>query len=120
MFSYKADKQKNILEFHFEGEFEDLDVAKAANAIKAEIDSLKPGFAIISDISRLETCDDMYIPIIREVMEFLGKHNPGHVIRIVGNELPDQNFQKAWNNEHVDYKVTRVSSYEEALALLEQ
>lgn len=120
MFIYKTDTTKNIIEIRMEGTLSDLDIAKAANKIKVEFKTLAPGFTVIADISKLETNDKMYAPLLREVMEMLGKNNPGKVIRIVSDKLLAEKFRLAWDNEFVNYEVIVVESYEEALASLNQ
>ena len=90
----RTDVPRNRLYLRMAGFMTDDDAARVADAIIAEIQKLKPGFAVINDIRELKPTSPVASEHMRRAQEASVKHGSGRVIRVVGNQVVTQ---MQWN-----------------------
>jgi hypothetical protein len=72
----------------------DDDAVRVADAIIAEIQKLKPGFAVINDIRELKPTGPVASEHMRRAQKASVKHGSDRVIRVVGDQVVTQ---MQWN-----------------------
>lgn len=81
-----ADTAKNRLYVILRGFLPDATLEVASKEAIKEIDKLKPGCDVISDISTFKPATTKGADDIKKVQQHLAAHKPGRVIRVVGSE----------------------------------
>lgn len=91
-FSYdiRANSLKNRLYIRMVGAMTDDEAKKVAATIIDEIKKLRPGFAVINDISGLKPAGEKASEYLRGAQEASVKRGSGRVIRIVGSQAITQ------------------------------
>jgi hypothetical protein len=72
----------------------DEDAKRVADLIIAEIQKLRPGFAVINDIRELKPTSQTASDHMRRAQEASVQHGSGRVIRVVGDQVVTQ---MQWN-----------------------
>lgn len=81
----KADIRKNRLYISLPSTANKTELEKIYVDIRFSVADLKPGFDVVTDLSRCSIGHLNGIPILRKIMDFLVTHEMGRVIRIVGD-----------------------------------
>ena len=116
----RADALKNRLYLRLAGMMSDEDAKKVADKILAELSKLKPGFAVINDISELKPASEAASEQLRRAQAASVKAGIKRVIRVMGKQSIT-NMQ--WNRTLRDTQGINaevVGSLEEAERLLDQ
>jgi hypothetical protein len=103
-YDIRANVAKNRLYLKLEGMMSEADAKKVHDTILAEIRKLKPGWAVINDISALKPTSDEATAYLRAAQEASAKLGVKRVVRVVGNQAIT-NLQ--WNRTLVDAQGTR-------------
>jgi hypothetical protein len=85
-YSIKADPIKNRLYLRLAGMMMDDDAKKVADTIVMEIKKLKPGFAVINDISELKPASEVASEHMRRAQDASAKAGVKRVIRVMGGK----------------------------------
>ena len=89
-FEIHADGPRNRLYLRMAGFMTDNDAVRVADTIIAQIQKLKPGFAVINDIRDLKPTSQTATDHMRRAQEASVKHGSGRVIRVVGDQVVTQ------------------------------
>ena len=117
--SIKADPARNRLYLRLAGMMMDDDAKKVADTILVEIAKLKPGFAVINDISELKPASEVATAHLKRAQDASAKAGVKRVIRVMGAKTIT-NMQ--WNRtlrETQGINAEIVASVEEAERLLD-
>ena len=93
-YDVRANTINNRLYLRLAGMMNDAEAAAVADRIISEIRKLKPGFAVINDISELKPASLAATEHLRRAQEASVKAGSGRVIRIVGSQAITQ---MQWN-----------------------
>lgn len=87
-FSYdiRANPAKNRLYLKLAGMMSEAEAKTVADTIIREIAKLKPGWAVINDISELKPADDKATAHLRRAQEASAKAGCVRVVRVVGRQ----------------------------------
>jgi len=117
MFSVTAQVEKNRLYITLSGHLDDSEQKEASLAIIGEAGKLKPGFDLISDVSRLRPTDDAGLKQLARVQEFLRDHGLRRAIRVTGIVLTEIQMERT--GREVGYISLNAASLEEAERILD-
>jgi hypothetical protein len=109
----RADIPRNRMYVRMVGFMTDDDARRVADAIIAEIQKLRPGFAVINDIRDLKPTSPTASDHMRRAQEASVKHGCGRVIRVIGEQVITQ---MQWNRT---LKAVRGSGAEAAASVEE-
>jgi hypothetical protein len=115
----RADAAKNRLYLRLAGMMSDDDAKKVAETILVEIRKLKPGFAVVNDISELKPASEIATNHLKRAQDASAKAGVKRVIRVVGSKTIT-NMQ--WNRtlrETQGINAETVGTVEEADRLLD-
>jgi len=87
MHTIRIDPEKNRLYLTFEGSFEYREAKQAAEDLLEQIKSLKPGFDVITDISKLESSSVEAGEILIKGHESLAELGMNRIVRVVGKQI---------------------------------
>jgi hypothetical protein len=93
-FEIRGDALRNRLYCRMAGFMTDDDAVRVADTIIAEVQKLKPGFAVINDIRDLKPTSQAATDQMRRAQEHSVKLGGGRVIRVVGDQVVTQ---MQWN-----------------------
>ena len=82
----RADAAKNRLYLRLVGTMSDDDAKKVADRIESEIRKLKPGFAVINDISELKPASEAASGHLKRAQDASAKAGVKRVIRVMGTK----------------------------------
>jgi hypothetical protein len=82
----RADTLKNRLYLRLAGSMSDEDAKKVAERILAELPKLKPGFAVINDISELKPASEAASEQLKRAQAASAKAGLKRVIRVMGKQ----------------------------------
>jgi hypothetical protein len=94
-YEVRADRVKNRLYITFTGFFADEIMAEACAKVESESKLLKPGFSVITDITKCKPATPKGAVTIHETQEYLARHGVGRVIRVTSpdNVIIKHQFQ---------------------------
>jgi hypothetical protein len=118
-FEVRGDAVRNRLYVRMAGFMTDDDAVGVADRIIAEVEKLKPGFAVINDIRDLKPTSQAATDQMRRAQENSVKLGGGRVIRVVGDQVITQ---IQWNRTLKAVRGTpaeTASTVEEAERMLE-
>jgi hypothetical protein len=116
----RADSLKNRLYLRLAGMMSDADAKLVAEKILSELPKLKPGFAVINDISELKPASEAASEQLKRAQAASVKAGIKRVIRVMGKQSTITNMQ--WNRTLRDTQGINaevVGSLEEAERLLD-
>jgi len=82
----RANPIKNRLYLKLAGAMSEADAKKVAQAILQEIAKLRPGWAVINDISELKPADEKATEHLKRAQEASAKAGCTRVVRVVGKQ----------------------------------
>ncbi|MBV8029899.1 MAG: hypothetical protein JO035_00165 [Betaproteobacteria bacterium] len=85
-YDIRANTAKNRLYLKLAGSMTEADAKKVADTILGEIKKLKPGWAVINDISELKPGDDKASEQLRRAQDASAKAGCKRVVRVVGSQ----------------------------------
>ena len=86
-YEIRADGPRNRLHMRLTGFMTDADAVQVAEATIAEMQKLRPGFAIINDIRGLKPTTQAASDQLRRAQEAAVKHGFSRAIRVVGDQV---------------------------------
>ena len=116
----KSDIEKNRLYITITGTLSVEEAEKAKKLIFREIETLKPNFDVINDISKFIRGADEAGPVLKEIMAILINKNVNKVVRVVGTSKTGLLQFANYSIQADSYKLNYVPTLEEAEKLLDQ
>ena len=116
----RADRGKNCLYVTLVGFF-NLEAAERAIAeISSELRELRPGFTVISDISKVKTSSEEVAARVEDLFKQIDRSGVSRVFRVVsaGSAVARMQHARLQREAGVGYEVTEVASVEEAERLM--
>ena len=118
MYEFKIDREKNRLYITMEGFFQPEEMKRCADETIKAVNQMKPGYDVITDISRFSPVGKVAHQEISRVQEYFGKSGIRHGVRVTGNKaLIEMQFQRL--GKEVGYNPTEFTTVEEAERFLD-
>ena len=115
----RADTLKNRMYLVLDGFFTDEEMKKAADEAIQEVKKLKPGFAIINDISKFKPATAQGVEEMKRAQKFVQTAGVGRIIRIVESAaLAQMQFKRT--SREAGYTAETAASVQEAEAMLDR
>ncbi len=114
----QADVGKNRLFIRIEGRLEDADAPGVGDAMIREMGRMRPGFAMISDLTHAEPLGPVGLEQFKRVLMAAREHKVGHTVRIVGRSAQTA-LQFARTSKKYQHEPYLAFSREEAERLLD-
>jgi hypothetical protein len=89
MFQVETDKAENLLKISYEQHVGPEDTKRVAERIPTLLADLRPGFRLLTDLSRLESMDLACAPFIKRMMDVCNKKGIEMVVRIIPDPHKD-------------------------------
>jgi hypothetical protein len=116
----KADTEKNRLYIILAGTLSLKDAESTRNLILKEIETLKPNFDVVNDISKFIRGDDEAGRVLKEIMAILMSKNVNRVVRVIGTSKTGLMQFANFSPQTDSYKLSYVPTLEEAEKILDQ
>ena len=84
-----TEPDRNLLTLRYSGHVTLADFRAFEDGVGTLLGSLKPGFTILADMSRLELMDVECAPFISRVMDVSRQHGVGKVVRVMPDHTKD-------------------------------
>ncbi|MCA9731154.1 MAG: hypothetical protein H6696_07065 [Deferribacteres bacterium] len=111
----KADREKNYLYFLLEGTFDKSEFEKVESAMEVEVQTLKPDFTIINDISGFRVASPEARQILQQLQRDLFKIGAAKMIQIIGDSMIGKmQFKRSQMRADAHYEIIEVSNLTEA------
>ncbi|MDY6930447.1 MAG: hypothetical protein SVJ22_00820 [Halobacteriota archaeon] len=120
MGEYKMDvnTEKNRMSIRISGFMTDQELKVVVDEALVELRKMKPGFAIINDISEFKPASPSGAKELLRVQKFVNDLKPGRIIRVVGSDkLGRKQFEK--NSQQAGYAAETAPSIEAAEKMLD-
>lgn len=114
----QANVGKNRLFIRIEGRVDDAQVRSFADVVIKEMDRLRPGFDVVSDLTRAEPLGPEGSAQLRRVLEVQRERKVGRAVRIVGRSAQAA-LQFARDSKDLQHEPYLAFSREEAEQLLD-
>jgi len=92
MFKVEVDKAKNLVRNDLAGRVPAAEAERCLQEFRGLVPDLRPGFALLTDMSQLETMDFGCTPFIQQIMDLLNQHGIERVVRIIPDPHKDIGF----------------------------
>jgi anti-anti-sigma regulatory factor len=115
---FQADVGKNRLFIRIEGRIDDAEVRSFADAIIKEMDRLRPGFDVVSDLTQAEPLGPEGSAQLKRVVEAQRERKYGRAVRIVGRSAQVA-LQFSRDTKDLNHEPYLAFSLEEAERLLD-
>ena len=90
--AFSADTITNVFTLAFSNQVGEADVAAVENEIQTTVGNLRPGFSLLTDLSKLESMDPLCVPSIDRAMDLFREHGVKLVVRIIPDPKRDVGF----------------------------
>ncbi len=111
----KANQEQNYLYFLLEGTFDRNEFKKIEAALEVEVQSLKPDFTIINDISEFRIASPEARKILQQLQQDLFKIGAAKMIQIVGDSMIGKlQFKRSRQQANAHYEIIEVNNLREA------
>jgi hypothetical protein len=119
MFQVEADSTNNLLKFHFSGQVGAEEAKQGLESVKSQLETLQPGFRLLTDLSRLESMDPACAAYIRRTMDWCNKKGIARVVRVIPDPHKDIGLKimSLFHYRH-DVPIVTCGTPQEALAAL--
>ncbi len=87
----RADLPANRIYVTLAGFSNDQEMEQHIVRVTAEVRRLKPGFVMISDISRMKSATPNGTKMLQDIMQLYNRHGIAKIIRIVGDDVIAKN-----------------------------
>ena len=118
MHQVTVDKTKNRIVMQLKGFVNDDEMIKTVSEVKRGIDSLKPNFDVINDISDFKPASQVARELIKEVQVYAVSKKLARVVRVTGNVICKIQFDRS--SKEAGYVAITVNSIEEAYIYLDK
>jgi hypothetical protein len=89
MFQVEVDKSKNLLKISYAQHVGPEDTKGVEEKVPALLPDLRPGFRLLTDMSRLESMDLACVPYIKRMMDLCNKKGVEMVVRVIPDPQKD-------------------------------
>ena len=89
MFQVEVDKSKNLLKINYAQHVGPEDTKGVEEKVPALLPDLRPGFRLLTDMSRLESMDLACVPYIKRMMDLCNKRGIETVVRVIPDPRKD-------------------------------
>jgi len=117
LYQVTTDVEKNRIYLQLKGFLQDDEVKKASDDVKKGINSLRPNFDIINDISEFNPATQEGKTIIKETQLYAVQKNVNRVVRITKNVIGKIQFERS--SKEAGYSAITVESVEQAHKFLD-
>lgn len=115
MYRISADQMLNRLTITLSGKHTKSDTEKVKNEIIRAVDTLNPGFSVITNISNFQSLDLITQPLMTEIANYLLARKCRKIIRVVGASKEGL-LTFAQSTRHLKgYNVLHVATMDDAL-----
>jgi len=118
MYKIEADKARNLLILHLEGFMSDDELKKGAEEVMRKSDTLKDGFVVINDISKMKPASQGGAEEIKKAQQYVVQRGMGRIIRVTSDPISSMQFNRT--SKSVGYIAETAGSMEEALKMVAQ
>ena len=87
-----SDSARNIFRLSFGGDIGVEEMSRAGQTIAEAMVAVRPGFYLLTDLSRLNSMDVQCMPYIASTMELASNHGIARVVRIIPDRSKDIGF----------------------------
>jgi hypothetical protein len=109
-----VDAEKNRLNITLTGSISKEEVEKIYADVIICVPELKPGFSVVTDLTKCKFGHLSGIPTFQKIMEFLLENKVGKVVRVVGKAKLTFNQISRITENIQGYRATYVATLEEA------
>jgi hypothetical protein len=92
MWAVAADPSRNLVELKFAGRVAPAELESGMLRVEAALQTLKPGFCLLTDLSELSDMAWECRPFIDAVMDKLSQYGIGKVVRVIPDPGKDIGF----------------------------
>jgi hypothetical protein len=89
MFQVEVDKARNLLKFSYAQHVGPEDTKRVEERILTLLPDLRPGFRMLTDMTRLESMDLACVPHIKRVMDLCNRQGVEMVVRVIPDPQKD-------------------------------
>ena len=89
MVHIEADKKRNLLTFNYSKKVDAEEVRRALDDLRAALADMKPGFALLTDLTGLESMETGSARYIRQAMDLISKKGIQKVVRVIPDPRKD-------------------------------
>jgi len=89
MFEVEVDKPANLLFIRYAERVGVKEIQRCEQQIESLLPDLKPGFRLLTDLTRLEAMDFECIPHIKRIMDLCNKEGVEKVVRVIPDPRKD-------------------------------
>ncbi len=114
----EADVGKNRIFIRVDGQLDDADAPGVGDAIIRQMDRMRPGFALISDLTRAEPMGPQGVEQLKRIITASRERRVGQMVRIVGKATQTA-LQFARTSKEYQHEPYLAFSREEAERLLD-
>ncbi len=119
MYRIKTDSEKNRMILVISGYITKEEVVSIKESIAREVNSLKPGFDIINDVSNFRLGQNEAGMLLKSIISFLKEHKVSRIVRVVGaSQIAVVQFA-TYSQGVSGYDVKYLPTMEEAINYLE-
>ena len=90
--AFTADAAANVFTLAYSGQVGAADLSAVENEVKTAVRGLRPGFSLLTDLSRLESMDPLCVPSIKRTMDLFRGQGVKLIVRIIPNPKRDIGF----------------------------
>ena len=90
--AFSADAVTNVFTMAFSGQVGVADLAAVENEVETAVRDLRPGFSLLTDLSKLKSMDPSCVPSIKRTMDVFREHGVKLIVRIIPNPKRDIGF----------------------------
>ena len=90
--AFSADAVSNVFTLAFSDQVGKADLRAVENEIQTTVGNLRPGFSLLTDLSKLESMDPLCVPSIDRAMDLFREHGVKLVVRIIPDPKRDVGF----------------------------
>ena len=90
--AFGADAVINVFTLAFSGQVGVGDLIAAEGEVKMAVQGLRPGFSLVTDLSKLASMDPQCAPLIERTMDLFREHGVKLVVRIIPDPKRDIGF----------------------------
>lgn len=116
MYIINADPEKNLLTLRLEGFMTDQELEKGAHEVMDKAKTLRTGFVIINDISKMKPATPQGTEHIRKAQAYVLSLGASKVIRVTDNPISKMQFSRTGST--AGYHAIEVKTIEEAMAMI--
>ena len=116
MYEVQTDPTRNLLLVTFRGHVEPAELARGRAEVAAALETMKPGFRLLTDFTELDAMDYACAPEIQATMDLLRNKGVTEVLRVMPDPHKDIGF-KVMSYFHYGRKVPVLTMETRAEAL---